>query len=242
MVLLMRDLDEELVLRRIQGGRLRIGLTDIHAIGRFEKMSGAYAYVDRFESLGEIISACILSSYIPGLTGPLSFRTLERKGAVRRASETMNKMLSRRAVKDCLGFPLDNFDDKSLRVERNTGRIRFLDGGLANVFPVIDASTCIVTPFVGNFINPTISPNESAAIAKGSGPSSRWPVSYLENARVMRYVSFSSKRQILENFFELGFNNATQFLSAPQHLASQFSLIEKISNETVFRTEGFKVV
>lgn len=236
---MIRDFDEELVLRRIRKGQLRIGLTDSRAAGRFQKKSDAYVYVDRFESLEEVIAACVLSSYIPGVTGPISHTTLQQRTAVSRAHERMYDMLRRRAIMNHLGFPLDYCNSELDTVNFHPGKIRFLDGGLANVFPTVDESTCIVTPFVGNFVNPTISPGEFGATANGLRTSRQWR--YVENAKVMRYVSFPSDCHVLENYFELGFNNASRFLADSPQKSSQCSLEEivRIVDHEVLPMENY---
>jgi hypothetical protein len=222
MIKLVRDVDEEFALRRIDHGRLlRIGLTDSRTFPRFRRNPNAYLYVDKYENLEEIISACILSSYIPGLTGPLSHKTIKRNGAVRRANKTLLGMLKKGCIKDALGLPLQEIDDRSKTVsttphmlENFQNDVRFWDGGLANVFPTIDGDTLLITPLSGRFRNPSISPSPSNAPQKsGFEKSYARPEICLENLRTLRYIAFSSESQALEKWFEQGFNDANKFLT-----------------------------
>jgi hypothetical protein len=222
---LVRDVDEEFALRRIDHGRLlRIGLTDSRTFPRFRRNPNAYLYVDKYDNLEEIISACILSSYIPGLTGPLSaHKSPKRNGAVRRANQTMIKMLKKGFIKDALGLPLQEVDTRQKPpstsshniLEDFQNDILFWDGGLANVFPTIDKDTCVITPFSGCFRNPSISPSFSNKVPRNSGfeESCARPEICLENLRTLRYIAFSSESLALEKWFEQGFNDANRFLA-----------------------------
>ncbi|KAL3781870.1 hypothetical protein HJC23_005410 [Cyclotella cryptica] len=76
------DIDPELFKRRFPGGTLRIGLTDRRALWpppipspiATERILDAYRYVDTYRDLDDIVAACMLSSYIPGVTGPFHLR------------------------------------------------------------------------------------------------------------------------------------------------------------------------
>lgn len=221
---LVRNVDEEFALRRIQQGRLlRIGLTDSRTFPRFRRNPNAYVYVDKFENLEEIISACILSSYIPGLTGPLSQRTLNSNGAVRRANRILMGMVEKGCVKDALGLALQGVDERRKTVnatrdfleEPQNEAVMFWDGGLTNVFPTIDSDTCIITPFSGRFRNPSISPS-SLTLTRSHELRNNYydrPEVCFENLRTLRYIAFSSESLALEKWFEQGFNDASQFLN-----------------------------
>ncbi|KAL7486984.1 hypothetical protein ACHAW6_012593 [Cyclotella cf. meneghiniana] len=76
------DIDPDLFRRRFPEGSLRIGLTDRRALWpppipspiATERILEAYRYVDTFRDLDDIVAACMLSSYIPGVTGPIRLR------------------------------------------------------------------------------------------------------------------------------------------------------------------------
>lgn len=243
---LVRDVDEEFALRRIDHGRLlRIGLTDSRTFPRFRRNNAsAYLYVDKYEKLEEIISACILSSYIPGLTGPLSHKSPSRNGAVRRANKTMLRMLDRGFIKDALGLPIRKIDDRWMTgsatprmLEGFQSDVLFWDGGLANVFPTIDRDTCIVTPFSGCFRNPSISPSSYNAQQKVEFEKSfaDRPQFCLENLMTLRYIAFSSGSLALEKWFEQGFNDANKYLTGCNDVATDYpaSSFQVITNEAL---------
>ena len=77
-----RDIDPELFARRFPEGSLRIGLTDPRAM--WPAVAKAYRYVERYRDLEDVVACSMLSSYIPGVTGPLKLRdkdTSDRAGA-----------------------------------------------------------------------------------------------------------------------------------------------------------------
>ncbi len=228
---LVRDVDEELALRRTDYGRLlHIGLTDSRAFPQFRRNRDAYLYVDHYESLEEILSACILSSYIPGLTGPMAHKTFERNGAVRRANKVLISMTERGSIKNARGIPLRKIDNSWIGQDAIghdlvdfQNNILFWDGGLVNVFPAINLDTCIVTPFTGFFTNPTISPSSSPNTPQSIEAHNDYsrPALCLENLRTIRYIAFSSESLALESWFEQGYNDANAFLNH-KRVASDF--------------------
>jgi hypothetical protein len=76
------DIDPELFKRRFPAHILRIGLTDRRALWpppipspiATERILKAYRYVDSYRDVDDIIACCMLSSYIPGATGPLNLK------------------------------------------------------------------------------------------------------------------------------------------------------------------------
>ena len=225
---LVNDVDEEFALRRIDHGRLlRIGLTDSRAFPRFRGNPDAYVYVDHYNSLEEILAACILSSYIPGLTGPIVPTTWGRNGAVLRANEMLENMMEKGYIKNVLGYPVHTNAHLTDPVAaagpsasnhasvRTTNNVRFWDGGLANLFPIIDNDTCVITPLTGRFINPSISPSPLQIVPSAMEYKAKYsrPSLCLENLRTIRYIAFSSEGLALEAWFEQGFNDANKFLS-----------------------------
>lgn len=68
----IHDIDPDLFDRRYPEGTLRIGLTDRR--GLLSSISGSYRYVDKYRNLEDVIACSMLSSYIPGITGPLNLK------------------------------------------------------------------------------------------------------------------------------------------------------------------------
>lgn len=224
-----RDVDEELALRRIDFGRLlHIGLTDRRAFPRFRQNPDAYVYVNAYQSIEEIVSACILSSYVPGLTGPISDITFGTNGAVRRANKVLLRMMEKGSIKNSRGIPLQSslqriknepktFQAPIYDSHQLQNNIVFWDGGLANLFPRINGDTCIITPFTGSFTNPTISPSPTTVSHNMElDVAFSRPTICLENLRTIRYIAFSSESLTLEGWFEKGYNDAKRFLLKEQ--------------------------
>lgn len=249
-----RDIDEELALRRIDFGRLlHIGLTDRRAFPCFRRNPDAYVYVNVFGSVEEIVSACILSSYVPGLTGPISDITFGTNGAVRRANNVLLHMMEKGSIKSFSGVPLQS-PLQRLNNERNQSQISlydshqlqnnivFWDGGLANLFPRINVGTCIITPFTGSFSNPTISPSSATASQNLVDEAFSRPTICLENLRTIRYIAFSSESLTLEGWFEQGYNDANRFLlkqrSNPNHQSTYMHLMDNATIPKVFSDTG----
>ena len=68
----VRDVDPALFARRFPAGSLRIGLSDRGEL--WPPVADAYRYVERFRDLEDAVACSMLSSYIPGITGPLKLR------------------------------------------------------------------------------------------------------------------------------------------------------------------------
>jgi hypothetical protein len=189
--------DEERLLRRIGGSnRLRIALTCRSKYSSFSSpwtpaalvpanlvlartqkiinkeashISSAYCYVDSYRSIADVVSACILSSYIPGLTGPARGVDDSTHKAVRNATTTILQILQVGAVKDgATGKPLslsdvsaeDKTGNETTYEMPSTSRTEpFWDGGLSCVWPTVDHSTIIVCPIRARYEpNPAIYP------------------------------------------------------------------------------------
>ena len=191
--------DEELLMRRISNSRLRIALTRKSSyslygwaplpaslvLSRTQKIiskdvaqvSNAYCYVDSYRSIEEVVSACILSSYIPGLTGPARGVDDVVNKAVRDATHSVLQLVELGAVKDgatgkALSLsdlsPTTDESDSNTHVSDAANKTNtpsssllepFLDGGLSCVWPTVDNSTIIVCPIRANFDpNPAIFP------------------------------------------------------------------------------------
>ncbi|KAL3913373.1 MAG: hypothetical protein SGILL_006517, partial [Bacillariaceae sp.] len=134
---LTKELDEEEILRRISGGNLRIGLTDSGFFPFFRRRNGdeAYLYANEYQSLDEILAACVLSAYVPGLTGPAPLeRSTQSHPAVTHATAIVKNMMERGAVKDVQGKP---------RHELRSDTSEIWDGGLAKLYPTINSRTIL---------------------------------------------------------------------------------------------------
>lgn len=238
---LTRDFDQEFVLRRVENGRLRIGLADSDVFPHFRHNPKAYLAVDQYESLDEIVSACVLSSYLPGLTGPFLKISHLSNGAAGRASRHLMKMTERGAVKRSDGSPVQPFETAGQE-------IRFWDGGLVNGFPVLGADTCLITPFTGNFSNPSISPchvspngffRKTATISEplfiAINDRAKLHLSR-KNVHAARCVALSSDDHVLESWFDLGYNEAQRFLNE-RNLETVYSAPTGMIKQTATSTD-----
>lgn len=182
----IRDVDPALFARRFPPSSLRIGLTDRRALWppRPPPYGHAYRYVDSFRDVDDVIAAGMLSSYIPGVTGPLSIAADgdgmgEGTDASFRAGLKLAEMADLGLVKDgrtgvaCAALPGGGRDDDSAHdagvVDEGTRRC-YIDGGLADNFPTFDVETVVVTPLNGIFDpNPSICPSMPGAFAAEDG-------------------------------------------------------------------------
>eukprot|EP00568_Trieres_chinensis_P010255 CAMPEP_0183296618 /NCGR_PEP_ID=MMETSP0160_2-20130417/4092_1 /TAXON_ID=2839 ORGANISM="Odontella Sinensis, Strain Grunow 1884" /NCGR_SAMPLE_ID=MMETSP0160_2 /ASSEMBLY_ACC=CAM_ASM_000250 /LENGTH=429 /DNA_ID=CAMNT_0025458249 /DNA_START=32 /DNA_END=1321 /DNA_ORIENTATION=+ len=221
------DYDVELLQRRTGGGRwIRLGLTDRRKLKLTDLHIGgdyAYFYVDKFRGVEDILAACILSSYIPGLTGTASGSNDPKNGAVRRAWDRMKDMERLGFVKDGLtGKPVvmgqDGDEKDGAREEENS---YYIDGGLADLCPTIDDETVLVTPLNGFYKpNPSISPklpgfDESKADKKPLSIPMHKCIDMAinaQNADALRRMIRSSEDEVLEQWFRHGFDDALRFL------------------------------
>ncbi len=184
------DIDPDLFGRRIPSGKLRIGLTDRRglwppplvpfSLQQRRQFLETYRYVDTYRNLEDIIACSMLSSYIPGITGPLNLKdrvpaiiggllneeiigaknTTEKKSrndASYRAGLRLNEMTRLGMVKHGkTGVPTK--ENGTHDVNDNEPTI-YWDGGIADVFPTIDENTIVVAPVNGVFDpNPSICP------------------------------------------------------------------------------------
>ena len=175
------DYDNELFHKRTSRGKdLRIGLIEWRSFSLTdtERPSSSYRYVDGYRDLEDAVSAAILSSYIPGLTGTIKGVACPHNGAVRRAWKKIKEMEQLGFVKDGRsGQPVNNLSGDSLdcdvedmKQRRNEGKreviseekedeLRYWDGGLVELCPTINHETVLVIPFSGVYSpNPVICP------------------------------------------------------------------------------------
>ncbi|KAG7336879.1 lecithin:cholesterol acyltransferase [Nitzschia inconspicua] len=239
---LTENMDEEEILRRTSAGRLRIGLSDSGYFPFFRaNQQEAYVFVDEFESIQEILAACVLSSYVPGLTGPAPLkRSIQLHPAVMEASSHLKQMLKRGVIKDRNGNRRDRLcKDNS----------EFWDGGLVNLFPTINKASILVTPFGGTFNNPTISPRMVTGVQQHthddpqnknnnffSIPKVALAVNNyasldvsMENLRTLRYMAMSSTDEALQLWFSQGYDTCQKFLS-DHSMQNKFSIVVPQNN------------
>jgi hypothetical protein len=254
--------DEEYFLQRIHnnnsntntatggggGSLLRIGLTDRRVFPPVGQNPRAACYIDTFRSIDDVLAACILSSYVPGVTGPAWGNLDGRYSAVTRASKLLTEMIQLGHVKKAnTGEPLtlsapvpsatENENDNN---RGSSGDVREIcwDGGLVDAFPCIDKNTVIVTPlavdvFPNASINPSIrydsSDNKSNNYETSDNSKTKTPFVRLNdriqvhwtaaNAHTFRCITFSSEDAVLQDKFAQGYDNAQQWLVRHNHIS-----------------------
>jgi hypothetical protein len=144
-------------------------------------MPEAYCYIDQYRSIDDAIHACIVSSFIPGVTGPVKGVADLSNTAVRDATNTLKQLVKLGAVKH--GPSGRHWMPHSIRkglkstAVGNTGERRslaehggtetadnameaedwilpeepFWDGGLSCIWPMMDDKTVIVCPIRANY-------------------------------------------------------------------------------------------
>jgi hypothetical protein len=209
---LMRSVNQDRFLQRIQSNRkslLRIGLTDRRVFPPVAQNPKAFIYVDEFRDMEDVIAACTLSSYIPGITGPVLGSQDKVNWAIYNAALRMNDMIQAGCVKKASGEPVEPLT--------KLGREICWDGGLANTFPFIDSESIIVTPLAASFehnksINPSIEYEGKRVRSFPLTPSVRIHMTP-ENAASFRQIVLSSDDAVLNAKFTQGYDNAYSFLS-----------------------------
>lgn len=187
------DIDPQLFERSFPNGSLRIGLTDKRSLlssfpppSPLSSLPKSYRYVDSFRNVEDVVAACMLSSYIPGVTGPLLADNIadkllgvfnfgsekddvkSGKDAAKRAGRQLREMTRLGLVKDgTTGHPTQNSLDKTESEIETTNQDdedddsihpQYWDGGIADVFPTFSERTVIVSPINGIYTNPAICP------------------------------------------------------------------------------------
>jgi hypothetical protein len=177
--------------------------------------------------LQDLLSACLLSSYIPFGTGPLQPTTNDKNKntAVQRAAQRLHEMTQLGFVKcGSTGQPLNslkhynqqqkiikNSNDKSAK--RNN--YSYLDGGLVENWPIVDSQTVIITPIQGHYHpNPSIAPDISAGdhqltfkVREGVLVGAN-----ADNAKTFALMLKSSADETLQSYFRDGYDDARRFL------------------------------
>jgi predicted acylesterase/phospholipase RssA len=217
--LLKHETDTTAFMRRIDNGKkLRIGLTDRRRLRQGRE--NAFVYVDQYRDMDDVIAACVLSSYVPGITGPALGSLDSRNLSISRSMKRLEEMFELGAVKSGATHQVVKLDhEKSVR--------EFCwDGGIANCFPYYDKDTTIVTPLAVDFqnhrsINPSIEDSSAATAAPDVSTSTR---RYLQlnpgvrmhlshaNGLTWRHISWGSIDDVLLGWFDRGHANATTYL------------------------------
>ena len=200
------DYDLNLLKKCCNNGKLRIGLTDRRVFPQIGYNPKGYRYVKDYRNVEDVVAACILSCYLPGITGPALGSQSSINKAVRRAQTRVSELVDTKSVVDFYGYPIPPIGDVSSREV-------FWDGGLVNMWPVIDDETLIVTPVSATFrSNPSISPSSSKAVKLPINPKTNVDVS-IANFITMRRIAFSSDGKTLEHRFSQGYDDARAFLA-----------------------------
>ena len=199
----------------MRGGRLRIGFTDGRVFPPFGYNPKAYLYIDSFKSVDDVVAACVLSSYVPGATGPLLTSNVTNQ-AVQRSQEKLSELAKLGAVKNFFGISIEQDAKLSSPI--------FVDGGLVNVWPVVDADTLIVTPLSAQFqshdyICPPCTESRFVAV----NPYSSLAMHY-SNVSTLQDMIWSSVDDVLQQRFAQGHDNARGFLER-NNLLSQVKVV-----------------
>jgi hypothetical protein len=212
------DGDVELLQRRLQNSRLRIGFTDRRVFPPFAHNTRAYFYIDEFRDVNDVVAACILSSYIPFVTGPAWGSLHTSNLAVKRAKERIHEMVE-------LGFCKSGETGQVVKPSNSydpfANREYFWDGGLTNVFPIVDEDTVIVTPICARFSpNPYISPvvEDDSIRTIRVDPRSEVFLS-TANLETLRQMTISSDETVLQGRFSQGHDDARRFLEEKNFLS-----------------------
>lgn len=171
--IIIHDIDPDLFSKRFPSGALRIGIADRRELWS-PPLWKAYRYVDTFRDVEDIVACCMLSSYVPGITGhaPPSFldgltgSVDKSSSAAGRAGVRLKDMVQLGLVRHGkTGLPVvENVDESTNNEESKEDKStdHYWDGGLAEMFPTFDNNTVIVSPLNGLYDpNPSISPEIS---------------------------------------------------------------------------------
>lgn len=181
------DIDPELFKQRFPDGSLRIGLSDRRILTTLPLSSPnkSYRYVDSFRDVDDIVATCMLSSYIPGATGPLHLRdkvpdffsgffgerNLNNETDSTNGNDTVHRAGARLRLMEKAGLVKHGESGLPVKMQQpereldNDAEVEplnstdFWDGGIADVFPTFDDHTVIIAPVNGIFSpNPAICP------------------------------------------------------------------------------------
>jgi Patatin-like phospholipase len=209
---LLREVEQGQLQERLESGRLRIGFTDSRVFPPFRYNPRAYRYIDSFQEIEDIVAACVLSSYVPGATGPLLSSSIANK-AVQNSQLRLTRLSKEGKVKDFYG--------NSIAEQSKLVSPIFMDGGFVNLWPIIDNNTLIVTPLSATF------PNHNH-ICPASNYSNYFMVNDysglamdLKNVFTLQGMIWSSMESELEKRFQQGYDDAHTFLESKDLLKNR---------------------
>jgi len=219
------DYDVELLQNRIMDGRLlRIGLADRRRMDftKVERDLTSYVYVDQYRDLRDILSAAILSSFVPIGTGPVKGEKDAHNLAVSRAWDNIQDMEARGFIKHGIThmptnaaniniIGADDNNKQNQQTEQQSHKLHYIDGGLVNMFPQIDASTLIVSPCNGTYVHPYIAPQHTPSAFRQTLER------YTERSSILPTVTASSSTLKIDERVSLGINS--QNLEAAYRMA-----------------------
>mmetsp|Transcript_14985 Transcript_14985/g.22881 ORF Transcript_14985/g.22881 Transcript_14985/m.22881 type:complete len:358 (-) Transcript_14985:445-1518(-) len=202
--------------------QLRIGLTDRrfmppitsairsapHGRSRYwEKKMQAYRYIDTFDTPDDVVASSLLSSYLPGVTGPLFGKFSGQNVAIKKAQRRLKGLCKLGYVKDYHGYSIPHLDNED-------NRIIFLDGGLVNTWPVIDDTTLVVTPLnIRSNKHDVICPSVNNHFSYYVQVSPQAQIGYhMDNMETFLHIAWSSVDSKLQEWFSAGHDDAKQFL------------------------------
>mmetsp|Transcript_31719 Transcript_31719/g.72862 ORF Transcript_31719/g.72862 Transcript_31719/m.72862 type:complete len:377 (-) Transcript_31719:178-1308(-) len=223
--------DADLLKRRLQATSLRIGVTDRRVFPPFLQNPSAFRIISfpPFQEedgsptkLEDILAACLASCYVPGLTGPLMGTQYEpnnnKRHWVRWMHNRLVKMTQRNQVQP---YHLDH--DATMQPHQknpttttttNGEREWYWDGGLTNLFPVMDDDTLLVTPMTARlhpnpYISPALDhPEERNAVTIRVNARTEILVRPQNNLVRVRRMLFSSNPDVLHQMHAQGYDHA----------------------------------
>jgi hypothetical protein len=209
---LVRDAvtNEELFLQQVNN-TLRIGLTDRRVFPPVGENPHAYMVVDTYRTVEDVLAAALLSSYVPGVTGPMGGTWDTRHSVLPWASRQVHAMMAEGCVKHGVtGQPIVPHPDV-------TSREICWDGGLVNAFPIVDQQTLMVAPVAVDFphhphtINPAVRQSRCPVRVLRLN---QWVSFHLtrENAIRLRQIVMSSDADVLQARFAEGYDDAQHYL------------------------------
>jgi len=174
----------------------------------------SYRYLDTFRNVEDIVAASILSSWVPGVTGPANV-TDKVNTVVRRSFEHLAGDGGAPLTHGVSETGVDIGDDLRGRAGAVSTTRVYWDGGLCNMWPIVDDQTLIVTPLNGMF-----SPNPFIAPAGRDGGKGRMMKVtdtahvgvHRENAQVALRMMISSDDEVIEGIFKDGYDDTRRYL------------------------------
>merc|ERR1712151_141321 len=224
--------DEEYFLKRTNNGKLlRIYVT--HPTIFFDNTlkkndhdndyyhPPALHYIDEYRNIDDVVAACMLSSYIPGGTGPFLSYTSKLNPTVDRSNKRLRSLIQYNPT--CFK---DSFTNKPVEVDTSNDSFYrdgtfYWDGGLCQMWPIIDHNTLIVSPLHGNYSpNLYISPqsnddkddDNNTLLPKYVNWQGYKVNLHSKNIDIFRRMIISPDEEILQQKFYDGYDDTKNFL------------------------------